>query len=254
MNSTERKLADAQRQLESIRAQRLSVKQQIGECRERLGADFQAVADGAEIPEEQRRELGDLLGKEAALESMDVQAEKAVRRASDVAFARGILISADGMKKLLIRHEELSRKVDAAIDALAIAGDELRENGHQILENYRVLRGRNSQTLKGYVVTGVGALATGDQLNFLIGGGLAYRTRWFRHERPMHFLPSALSSLGALQSEFNELMGLSSLSKSAIAEARADLALDGAPLQLCADIVASAAEDIDFTDISDFQI
>lgn len=253
MNTTDTRLAEAQRRLESIQTKLSAVRRQLQQCREKLGADFAAVADGAEVPAAPQRELADLVAEEMTLASMEGAALKAVSAGQGVAFARGIAKNAQQMQRLLQRHRELSAATDQALDALAIAGTDMRENARQILGTFRALRARNTLTAKGVVSMDTAGLVAGNQLQWLIEGGLGYVARWWRAERRAPFLPNAIGAIAAYEADFSELMGLDAIEPAVLSAARADMANDGDLLQIdgpAADVAAEVDLDM-YADLDD---
>lgn len=257
MNTTDTRLEEAQRRLDTLRARRATLKPQIDAARAALGAGFAEVADGAEVPLEQQQALAGLVAEDLTLQSMADAARAALEAARAVAFARGIEANAGQMRQLLQVHRDLSHKTDAAVDALAIAAGELRDNAGRILHTFRELRSRNTITKKGVVSIDIAGLVAGGQVQWLIEQGLGYRTLWWKVERRMPFLPAALNATAALTSEFNELMGLDALDPAVLAAARRDMAADGAPLIALPGSEADsdrAEDDVDLSDLSDFNL
>lgn len=234
MNSTETRLAEATRRLNALKDRHQVARSAAEAARTQAGSDFEAVADGAPVPTEEARLLAAMVAEELTLASMVQQAERALSDATDIAFARGVLEVAEQMQAILRTYEEAARKVDNAVQVLAIEGTAMGDAARQIVGKFRALRGRSTTIGDGILAIDWTALSH-EQVHHLAQQALAYYTRWWRYDRAMPFMPGALGAIAPLTGQFAELMGLTALSNSARKSATADMAADGAPLPVNTD-------------------
>ena len=257
--TTPPEMPEAVADVRNLKARIERKREEIAQLEQRAGDDYKAVAasDDAEVSLQHVDEIARAAAELRALEAMHRTAEAMLERSRNRAYTRArVDIIDDASSRIQALSNEFGPAIEQALNAAIEPLSKFHEAGRQLVALYRSVRGRNTQGRSGVIVSSVVDLNRQEHLQHLVNLHLHRTLGWWRYEMaPPYGSPTfgqAVQGIcGAVSNEFDELLGLHDLDPAEVAAVRAEQRARGEPAGLLAG--PGGADDIDFSDVADFQ-